>query len=229
MLYCDGVNVGGYDRMAGRYRPLTKHDSWGPACDPPIPVPNYWQTFDPRPPDPTRFGFLPHAPVGAGGYKINGQAANRQTVVAAIQNHTLQDDSKKLWVVIIGDDADRKKIRQQIDAVPESKHAIVVDYPSDHWHVDGVFVTDSPTVYIQHPDGTVLARMQQPPDGQTLGKVLRRLREKYDPTLDPDPLLVINPLNFIPTWVWVIVGTGAVLLLLRPKQSPPNESEDTLL
>ena len=175
-LYRGGVQQGGYDLEAHYYRPFDG-TAWGAPCEPPLPPPCFGVVRD-KPPEEPRY-LLNGAPVGA------------EEARDAVEK-TLVDDRTKLRVTVIGPDAVRKKVRQEIEAhpafAPLRDSMSIRDYPPDHWSLAVGFVTTGqPTVYCQAPTGKVLHRQDDYGGGADAAvTALRRAKETYDPRLDPD-------------------------------------------
>lgn len=154
-----------------------------PGCDCPAAVKNYGVITE-RQRDP------------AEGEKIilNGREASRKEAVEAIRQAGpgVPDDSAKLsFTVISGDKALRERIAADMNApgMKDLKDRVIEKYydpngPERPLLAPG-FVTSEPTIYLQAPDGKVLARASAY-NAQTL-EGLRKQLPDYKPAVDPDP------------------------------------------
>jgi hypothetical protein len=132
-------------------------------------------------------------------YCLNGKKVNRSDAFAALDK--LTDDSSKLRLTIVGDDAFRKKVKDDLAAHPALAEwrdkLLVQDYAPKHWAVDGVGF--APGITLQSPavaDGKapVLFRMTAYTSPETLAGAIRKADPNYQPERDPDPSKpVANP------------------------------------
>jgi uncharacterized protein (TIGR03000 family) len=136
------------------------------------------------------------------------------------------DDSRKPYICVIGDDAFHAAVKQRLAGIPEAGQLVVGFYSPDDWHVTGVGYRRA-GVSILGPRGTdgkaVELHYQADPDG--LGKAvvqaLRKIDPSYDPTKTPDLRKDADPLDVIknlPTWAWAVGGLILFLLLRRNNQ-----------
>jgi hypothetical protein len=156
-------------------------------------------------------------------YKINGQHCQREEIVQALQKSNLADDSAKLRLVIIGPDAARKKVLDDLHNNPAlaqlTRDYIIQDYPPDHWHVkDAGFKTDGqPSIYLQAPEpdgkGKVLHRQDDYAGPDQLATALRRADPNYTPAADPNLTRqtitwkeLQTLLQSVPLPLWLLVG-----------------------
>jgi hypothetical protein len=135
---------------------------------------------------------------------LDGQPITRGKAVQMLQANGLVDDSGKLRLTIIGPDADRRRVIEDLKGPLRdiADQCLVQDYPPDHWAVArvGFYTGGRPTIYIQAPDGTVLHRQDDYKDGpEGLRRAFLRLPNPfYRPDRDRD----LRRGNDILTWLW---------------------------
>ncbi len=150
----------------------------------------------------------------AGKHLLNGKEVSKAEILQAIGKPPLPNDSQWLCLTVIGPEAARKQVVNDLasaSALAAWKDKIKVqDYPPDHWAVrDAGFQCDgNPTLYCQAPDGKVLHRQDDYRGPEALAEVLRRADPAYRPEKDPD---LNRSLAGVPPWLWV---GGAILLVL---------------
>jgi hypothetical protein len=164
-------------------------------------------------------------------YTVNGSEVHKGEAFGLIGGGgQLADDSAKLRLTIIGPDAERAKVRQDLETAPalaEFRDKLLVqDYPPEHWAVRCGFKTDGhPTIYCQAPDGKVLHRQDSYTTAEDLAGALRKADPNYQPSKDPDkskpdpkPALPVPTLpeidlgdvaQYLP---WALIGVLAVIL-----------------
>lgn len=153
-------------------------------------------------------------------YHLNGREVARDDAYRAFGDQ-LVDDSQKYRLTVIGSEADRKRVMNDLAVAPlvswRDKLSVQA-YAPDHWAVaQAGFKTDGhPTIYLQRPDGAVLHRQDDYDGSIALATVLgRKANGDYDPKRDPDarktPVLP-NSLKDVPPVAWG--GAGVVVLLL---------------
>jgi hypothetical protein len=151
-------------------------------------------------------------------YCVNGKKVTDGPLAPAVP-----DDSGKLHLTIIGNEAERRRVLEDLATAPElaefRDRFHVQDYPADHWAVClcGFCCHGHPTIYLQLPAGKVLHRQDDYDGPATLAKALRRAASDYDANKDPD--LRKNPfdLQSIPLAAWLLIGGFGVTLLLTKK------------
>jgi len=121
---------------------------------------------------------------------LNGREISRSEAMRVFCDAGLIDDSDRLRLTVIGTDADRRRVLDDLKGplADIAGQCVVQDYPPDHWAVAraGFYTAGSPTIYVQAPDGTVLHRQDDYADGADgLRAVFERLR-KPDPDYRPD-------------------------------------------
>lgn len=121
---------------------------------------------------------------------LDGQPISRAAAIELLQADNLVDDSHKLRLTIIGSDADRRRVLDDLKGslADIASQCLVQDYPPDHWAVAGAgfYTAGKPTIYVQAPDGTVLHRQDDYADGaEGFRQAFERLR-KPDPDYRPD-------------------------------------------
>lgn len=181
-LWRDGKMIGVWFPDHGHYRAWLGGDNWGTPTTPPHPAPAKMN-----------FG-LDEEKIGSGhSITMNGKEITRSKALDMIEKQRIPDDSKKFRLVIIGPDADRKRVADawgSMDAEIRDRFA-VWSVPADHWSLkDGetgetIFKCGgSPTVYCQAPGGKVLHRQDSFGDVGDL-EAIRKAVKKYDQK-DPD-------------------------------------------
>lgn len=230
-LWSGPAQVGAWDRKAGEYRPLTDRaaGTWGPAGPPPVPVPAHLETWPAA--GPKNFGIevekLGH------GYSINGKPATRKEAYEFLQKRTLDDDSRRLRLTVIGTADECRRVLDDLADPKVKAHlgdAIVATYRPDHWHVDGVFEPGAPSIYFQKPGGEVLARLASYPGKAVFSEVLRKGHPDYDPGKDRDADDLTRPapgpagpaggklkfdLAAVPSYLWAVGGFLVAFLFLK--------------
>lgn len=133
-------------------------------------------------------------PDGAERFTINGRRVDRGRAIESLLGGSgnLIDDSGFLRLTVIGSDAERKRVLDDLKGPALAGLAgglLVRDYPPDHWAVkDAGFKVDGrPTIYVQHAGGKVLHRQDDYDGGpDRLAGAIRKARPDYDPKKDPD-------------------------------------------
>lgn len=151
------------------------------------------------------FGVDAEKLTGVERYRVNGRDCCRQDVIDALTGDgQLTDDSGKLRLTVIGQDADRKQVLSDLASnpalTPYRDRILIQDYSPLDWAVSRVgFKTDGrPTVYIQRPDGKVLHRQDSYTSAADLAEALRKADPNYNPANDPNlnkPTPVPSPAN----------------------------------
>lgn len=215
----DGATIGRYWRVgndAGRYRPATA-TGYGEVCEPPLSVPDSYRV-DPVPNFGVEKSKIHEAPVNA----INGKPCSRKEALDAIQSGQLPDDRNKLRLTVIGQEAERKAVLNDLSSSPllaAYREALVVqEYGPDEWPVKCGFKTDGhPSIYLQTPDGKVLHRQSDYADGpQGLATALRKTDPTYDPAKDPDARK--SPLSNLKIEPWMIAAGLVGFYLMTKKE-----------
>jgi len=158
-------------------------------------------------------------------YLLNGKSVSSDDARQALASGGLPDDAGKPRLTIIGPEADRRRVLDDLAKAPAlaefRDHFLVQAYPPEHWAVaNSGFVTDGrPTIYMQAPDGKVLHRQNDYAGPEDLAQAIRRADPNYDSRKDPDlrqpsPLARFS-LARIPTAVWLLAGGCLFLFLLR--------------
>ena len=126
-------------------------------------------------------------------YTINGREvaqADAERAIVGAPEDKLPDDSAKLSLTIIGSEAERKQALQDLAAPAMAsfrEHVLVQDYAPDSPMLKCGFVTNGhPTIYLQQPDGKVLARVGSYAGAQTW-EAVRKADPGYQKDKDPDP------------------------------------------
>lgn len=210
----DGRTVGVFDEAAGLFTSVDGKDKWRfklPADVPPgkvtgaLPVgclcepcecngcdcrPALGQVVNEVPPGGIDADKI--APNGSGGFHINGRRVDKQTAFESLTGAgNLIDDSGRLRLTVIGQDADRKRVLADLkgNATLSALLAdvIVSDYAPDAWPVQGLgFKTDGkPTLYIQAAGGKVIHRQDDYDGAERIAGAIRKAKA-YDSTKDND-------------------------------------------
>jgi hypothetical protein len=215
-LWRDGRQLGNYRFSTGEYFPRLAPGLWGVAEEPPYPPPTTERAYPAqREPDGTlNFGLVLDRMPSAGKHLLNGREVTKEELLEAIGKPRVVDDSKWLCLTIIGPDAARRQVLNDLHSspvlAPWRERIKVQDYPPDHWAVrDAGFKSDgNPTIYCQAADGKVLHRQDDYRGPEALAEVLRKAEPTYQPAKDPD---LNKSLTGVPLVVWL---AGAVLVLL---------------
>lgn len=162
---------------------------------------------------------------------LDGRAITPSEAAQILQAGSLADDSGKLRLTVIGAEADRRRVLDDLKGplADIAAQCLVQDYPPDHWAVarTGFYTAGKPTIYVQTPDGTVLHRQDDYTDGaEGLRLAFERLRKPdpdYRPDKDPDlrrPLggllsrvfgFLMYPFRTILSW---LLAAGVVFILV---------------
>ena len=211
-LWRDGRQLGNYRFSTGEYFPLLARGTWGAASPSPAPPPTKIEA------DGTiNFGLELGKMPATGKHILNGKEVTKAEILEALGKPRLPDDSQWLCLTIIGSDAERRAVLDDLHSSPAlapwRDRLKVQDYSPDHWTVrDAGFKCDGhPTIYCQAPDGKVLHRQDSYRGPEALAEVLRKADPAYRPEKDPD---LNQTLTNVPPLVWI---AGAVLLLLLLK------------
>lgn len=213
-LWQDGRQLGNYRVSSGEYFPRLAAGVWGEPAAPPYPPPIYPARIEA---DGTLNFGLDRTHLRAGGrHLLNGKEVSKAELLQALGEPRLRDDSKWLSLTVIGSEAARKKVLNDLQISPAlapwKDRIKVQDYAPQHWAVrDAGFVTNGqPTIYCQAADGTVLHRQDEYRGPEALAEVLRQADPTYRPQRDPD---LNRPLSNVPLWVWLAGGLLLFLLL----------------
>ncbi len=130
-------------------------------------------------------------------------------------------DGKRLRLTIIGSEAERKKVTDDLKQnpllMPLTLQLMVRDYAPEHWHVarSGFVTTGHPTIYLQAPDGKVLHRSENYAGPAQLAEAIRKADPNYDPKKDPDLAKkeTRTPVPALP--VYVLGSMGALYVAWR--------------
>lgn len=151
------------------------------------------------------------------GYSINGKAVGASEALDAIRDGGLPNDTELPRLIVIGNDAARKKVLADIDTAPDLaafKGKIVVQgYPPGHWHVSAERgfvqpVGDGVVIQAQTAGGKVLWRQENYNGGAPeLARALRDRVPGYDPAKDPQPKTPSVPEDAAPK---VVAWAGAL-------------------
>ncbi|GIW56326.1 MAG: hypothetical protein KatS3mg082_2730 [Nitrospiraceae bacterium] len=150
-------------------------------------------------------------------FMVNGQQITKQQACQLLENGSLEDDSHKLRLTVIGSETDRKRVLADLKGslADLAGDFLVQAYPPDNWAVSraGFYTAGTPTIYVQDPSGKVLHRQDDYDDGpEGLRKALEAIRKpnpNYDQSRDPDRR---KPATDFATLI--ILGIAGILTLL---------------
>lgn len=132
----------------------------------------------------------------------------------------LTDDSKKLRIVVIGEEAQRKEAIAAIAGLPEKDSFVVQGFSPGAWQLKcGHQTSGNPTIYCQSPDGQVLHRQDSFDGVDSLAGALRKAKAGYDAKKDPDlrKTQIPTPAASI-NGVLLLSGLAAALILYQRKK-----------
>lgn len=161
----------------------------------------------------------PHERITLGSKEITQAEAKK-----LLEAGSLTDDSGKLRLTIIGSEADRQRVLDDLKGplADLASGFLVQSYAPDNWAVAraGFQTSGKPTIYVQSPSGKVLHRQDDYADGpdglrQAL-KAIRKPDPNYDPTKDRDLRRPNADLS-----IWAVLGLAGVLLLLALRLKKP--------
>lgn len=165
-------------------------------------------------------------------YTIGGKEVGAAEALEAIQAGALPDDAGHVRVTVIGADAARRPVVEDLARAPAlawlKGRSVVNQYAAAHWRVrDGGFAVPADAggvmIYAQAPDGKVLWRQEGYAGGpDALARALRDKVPGYDPARDPSPARPDSapgpPAN--PWWLSVPGAALVVYLVRRWRKSP---------
>jgi len=167
---------------------------------------------------------------------LDGREITRSEAAQILQAGSLHDDSGKLRLTVIGTEADRRRVLDDLKSrlADIASQCLVQDYSPDHWAVAraGFYTAGKPTIYVQAPDGKVLHRQDDYTDGaEGLRLAFEQLRKPdpdYRPDKDPDlrrPVrgllsrvfeILMYPFRVILSWL-LAAGVAFILVVLVMK------------
>jgi hypothetical protein len=148
-------------------------------------------------------------------YTVNGRIVTEPAV------QPIADDSGKLHLTVIGSDAERRHVLEDLATAPElaefRDRFLVQDYPPDHWAVAlcGFYTAGHPTIYLQQPSGKVLHRQDDYDGPLRLAEALRKASTTYDANRDPDLRVPAIDLSRIPTPAYFLLAGFFLPLLFK--------------
>jgi hypothetical protein len=159
-------------------------------------------------------------------YSINGKRCSKRQAMDAIAGDGIVDDSTHLRLSVIGTEAECKPI---VDDVAGDKFK-GLNFTFQSYRPDDVMVKEiglhpgKPAVYLQQPDGKVLARWESYAGPEQTAGAIRKADPNYDPLKDPNPdkpapVLPSLPnidLSKLPGWIWGIVAFIAMSIFKQP-------------
>jgi hypothetical protein len=198
LLFRNGNHVGTWDAVEQYYRAYdSRTETWGPREDlPPVPMPGWGPEKMKRKPigqqlEQWQLKGVDREKVHADeDYTISGRKVSRFEALLAVGN--LDDDSGKMWLLLIGDETARKKALADLKAEPKMQSLLsrvrIVSQPANHFAFqdretgESMYPPGNPTVYLGEPDGGKLFLATQ-----LTADDMEALRKK-DPLLKPDPV-----------------------------------------
>lgn len=162
-------------------------------------------------------------------YSINGRPCTKKQAFESLDGKTadgINDDSKHARLSCIGTDAECKQLESDVAANPAFKglEFTFQSYrPTDPMIRDVGVAPGHPSVYLQQPDGKVLARWESYAGAEKVAGEIRKRDPNYDPNKDPrpdkpvptpdpkkptDPFAGINP-------IWIIGGLIVLALFKK--------------
>ena len=223
-LFSGGRQVGGYDGERDQWRDFNPASrEWGQ------PRPLFEGRGARLDPTTANFGVMRDRLFpDAERHSLNGSDVSATEAHAAIGR--LDDDSDKLRLTIIGPDAERRGVLDDLDRDEQlasvRDRLLVQSYAPEHWAVaDAGFVrTGKPTIYLQSPDGVVLHRQDEYRGPEKLAEAIRRADPRYRPENDPDlnrlPFLPLFHFPRMPGWGWIVAGIALLILISHRRKSP---------
>jgi len=199
------------------YRPLRTDGTWGATGEPPVPLPEGALT---------NFGLDVERVSSESRYWVNGRPTSRGDALAAFGS--LIDDSGKLRLTVVGDDALRQRVRDDLARHPAllayRDRLLVQDYPPDHWAVAGVGM--APGITLQSaPDAAgkapVLARLPDYAGPEMLIAAIRKADPAYRPEKDPKVTADESRRSLmekVPSAVWLLAG-GVVMWVAKRRKA----------
>jgi hypothetical protein len=245
-LFRGAIQIGGWDYQQQYYRPYHAHlDWWGPPrrnppIDPPPQAKPAAREDSPAPKSappvqPAQPVFEQWQTHGVDTTRIDGSRENSYSINGipvspqrALHELKLDDDSAKLWLVLIGSADNRGKLLADLQAEPKMKdlqnHARLWSVAPDHFSLYDrdtnrpmFSVKSDPTIYLLAPDGQVLFEQR----GRAAGdlEALRKADPSYTPDAPPKPAPApALPGDGIPLWPILVGGSVLSLLALKRKQ-----------
>jgi hypothetical protein len=171
---------------------------------------------------PQNFGIDPDWTPNGEKFTINGVPITKEQAKRLLTVPTLEDDSGKLRLTVIGSKDERRRVLEDLGREPLNRFGpsfVVQAYDPADWAVAnyGFVTTGKPTIYVQEPSGKVLHRQDDYADGAVgLCKALEAIRKpdpNYDRTKDPD--LRIGPART----KWLLIGAAVLVVLLLMKRN----------
>ena len=161
-------------------------------------------------------------------HSLNGGRVTANEAIAVIGK--LEDDSDKLRLTIIGSEAERRAVLDDLAKHPElaplREQLSVQSYAPDHWAVAGLGFVQSgkPTIYLQTSDGAVRHRQDEYRGPEKLAEAIRRADPHYRPENDPDlnrpALFPFLHLARMPGWAWAVAGILLLILISNRRKTP---------
>ena len=228
-LWKGGKQIGGWDMKGEYYRALKEDGQWGekgvlPRGVPLLPMEvrvsvEQWKE------DWRTHGVIPHKNDCIGNdcdYSINGQKVTKDDALAQLK---LEDDSGKMWLVLIGPESSRKRVEDDLDSNPSltslKGRVRIWSVDKDHFSLmdrdtkEPMFENKGdPSIHLMAPDGQLYGSMKNH-DPEALRKI--------DPEWKRKPILPILPQvpdfdNIIKEvkimLIWVGIGAFALVILI---------------
>jgi hypothetical protein len=164
-------------------------------------------------------------------YRIGDREVTKHEAIEQLgaASGTIPNDAANLRLTVIGSEEDRHHVLDDLTKSPAlapwKDRLVVQDYGPTDWAVAGVgFVTSGkPNLYVQHPDGKVLLRLDEYPGPEALAEALRKADPNYRPDQDPNGQPKPQPTDAsgssgLPSLLYWLAGAG-LLLLIRKRSS----------
>lgn len=234
LLFKNGSYVGTWDAFEEYYRAYDpKSETWGPReFEPPIPLPGHAnRRIEPigQPLEPWQLSGVDKSKVNGKDHEsftISGKRVHRLEALHALAGN-LEDDSGKMWLILIGEKTARDKALADMKADPKMQSLLaqvrIVSQPPSYNQFfyretgEPMYPPGNPTVYLGKPDGEEIFVSTQ------FGPAEMEALRKKDPTLPklPDPKKPddskkpdVQPANPSAPTNWTLIGLGAILVAL---------------
>lgn len=162
-------------------------------------------------------------------WSLSGQGCTRCKALEAVAGGVVVDDSRKMRLTVVADEATRKAVLADLATHPALKDVrgavLVTAYPPDHWVVKELGLAPGLTL---QPAGTVspvLWRMRTYAGPAALAEAIKKADPNYNPDLDPDPTTkpaldaLVAKCEEIPAWAYAVAAV-VVLMLRKPQEQP---------
>jgi len=155
-------------------------------------------------------------------YSVAGQATSKDEAFKRVEG-SLNDDSKKNFLTVIGSKEDCERVKKDLEQHPAlkeiAKNVHLHCYGPNDPMVQAGFVTNgSPTIYCQQAGSSKVLHRQDSYEGpEKLAEALRRADPKYNPAADPNLNDPLSSLKQIPPVFWLVAGIAALVFFSQKK------------